>query len=344
MAQARVTIKDVAADAGVSITTVSHVLNRVPGKRVNPDTRARVEASAARLGYAPNVLAQSLRTNRSGTIALIGDEIATTPFAAKIILGAQEAVKSHDSVLLIATTGYEREVEEREINELLRRQVDGVLYAAMYHREVVVPEALRRVPVVVLNAFSADPEIPWVVPDEFRGAWDALDVLIRAGHRRIGFINNEDDIPARHIREMGVKERAAEGGLSESDLLIVSAEAESAGGYAAGLALLGREDRPTGIFCFNDRIAMGVYGAARVLGLRIPEDVSVVGYDDQEYLANGLYPALTTVALPHYEMGRWAVEQLFARIDAPAGAPPTARTEELRCPVVSRASVARPPR
>jgi LacI family transcriptional regulator len=340
----RVTIRDVAADAGVSITTVSHVLNRVAGKRVSPETRARVEAAAARLGYAPNVLAQSLRTNRSGTIGLIGDEIATTPFAGKIILGAQDAVKSHDSVLLIATTGYERDVEEREIRELLRRQVDGVLYAAMYHREVVVPDVLRGVPVVVLNAFSADPTVPWVVPDESQGAVDAVDILIRAGHRRIAFINNEDDIPARHLRESGVRRHAAEAGLAAADLVVVTAEAEPAGGYEAGTALLSGDHRPTGVFCFNDRVAMGVYRAARVLGLDVPADVSVVGFDNQEYVAEGLHPGLTTIELPHYEMGRWAVDQLFARIEAPADTPPPVLTAKLRGAVVHRDSVASPPR
>lgn len=344
MGQARVTIRDVAADAGVSITTVSHVLNQVPGKRVSPETRARVEASAAKLGYAPNAFAQSLRTNRSGSIGLIGDEIATTPFAARIILGAQEAVQAHDSVLLIATTGYERAVEDREIRELVRRQVDGILYAAMYHREVSVPEAVRGVPVVVLNAFTADPSIPWVVPDEVGGARDAIGVLLDAGHRRIGFINNEDDIPASRLRQAGVKARAIEGGLAAEDLTIVSAEAMAAGGFEAGMSLLQQPGRPTAVFCFNDRVAMGVYRAARVLGLRIPEDVSVVGFDDQEYVADGLYPALTTIALPHYEMGRWAVDQLFERIEAPDGTVPTVHTARLRGAVIRRDSVAPPPR
>jgi LacI family transcriptional regulator len=342
MAQGRVTIRDVATEARVSTTTVSHVLNNVDGKRVHPDTRARVREAAARLGYAPNALARSLRTQRSGTIGLIGDEIATTPFAGKIILGVQDVVKEQDSVLLIATTGYEQAVEDREISELLRRQVDGVLYTTMYHRKVNVPQRLRVLPVVVLNAFTDDREVPWVVPDEVSGGWDATQVLVEAGHRRLAFFNTVDDIPARHGREEGFRKRAAEAGLASEDVAVVYAKPEAVAAHRLARALLEEPRRPTGVFCFNDRMAMGVYRAAAELGLRIPDDVSVVGFDNQEFLADGLFPGLTTVALPHYEMGKWATEQLFARIEAPAGPHPPAQTATFRGRVVNRDSVSSP--
>lgn len=343
MAPARVTIRDVAAEAGVSITTVSHVLNDVPGKRINPHTRERVRETAARLGYSPNVLARSLRTNRSGSIGLIGDEIATTPFAGRVILGAQTAVQAHDAVLLITSTGYEREVEEREIAELVHRRVDGVLYAAMYHRKVEIPESLLVVPVVALNAFTDDPRVPWVVPDEVLGGWDATDVLVSAGHRRLAFISNEDDIPAQQGREQGFWDRVRAAGIPAADTRLVRGVATAVGGHALGVDVLAGPDRPTGVFCFNDRMAMGVYRAARELDLRIPEDVSVVGFDDMEYVADGLFPGLTTVALPHFEMGEWATDELFRRIDAPEVASVAVATARLRGPVVHRDSVTSPP-
>jgi LacI family transcriptional regulator len=343
VAQSRVTIRDVASEAGVSITTVSHVLNNVAGKRVHPGTRARVQETAERLGYSPNALARTLRTHRSGTIGLIGDEVATTPFAGRIILGVQDAVKAHDAVLLITTTGYERDVEEREIGELLRRQVDGVLYTAMYHRQVTVPEPLLGLPLVVLNAFT-DQDVSWVVPDEVAGGWDATQVLVEAGHRRLAFINDVDDIPARHGREEGFRARAAAAGLSQAeDVVVVYAAPDASGAHSAARPLLEAPHRPTGIFCFNDRMAMGVYRAAAELGLRIPEDLSVVGFDNQEHVADGLFPGLTTIALLHYEMGAWAGEQLFARIEAPAGEAPPAQTAKFRGRVVNRDSVSSPP-
>ncbi|WP_255371704.1 LacI family DNA-binding transcriptional regulator [Cellulosimicrobium sp. CUA-896] len=166
------TIKQVAAEAGVSITTVSHVLNDVPGVRANPLTRQRVQDTAARLGYVPNRLAQSLRTQRSNTIGLVGDEIATTPFAGKLILGAQDVALSREAVVFVVSTGYERDVENREIDELLRRQVDGILYASMFHRKVELPPQLAAVPTVFVNAECTTPGVSWVVPDEVAGGRD----------------------------------------------------------------------------------------------------------------------------------------------------------------------------
>lgn len=339
MQQRRVTIKQVAAEAGVSITTVSHVLNDVPGVRVNPATRDRVQETASRLGYVPNRLAQSLRTQRSNTIGLIGDEIATTPFAGKLILGAQEVALSRDAVVFVVSTGYQRDVENREIEELLRRQVDGILYASMFHRRVGLPPELASVPTVLVNAECTTPGVPWVAPDEVAGGWDAADVLLSAGHRRMAFINNVDDIPASTGRLEGFLDRLTDAGIAVADVTVVTAESDPAGGYAAAMELLVAERRPTGIFCFNDRMAMGAYRAAAELGLRIPEDLSVVGFDNQEYVADGLFPGLTTIELRHFDMGVWAAEQLFDRID---GAPGEAPSSLLRGPVIRRASVAPP--
>jgi len=343
MVRGRATIKDVAAVAGVSTTTVSHVLNDVPGKRISSDTRARVFAAADSLGYAANALARSLRTQRSNTIAIVGDEIATTPFAGKIILGAQDVALRRESVVFVVNTGYRRDVEAREIDELLRRQIDGVLYASMYHREVELPKALGSVPTVVVNASCADERVPWVTPAELAGGEDAAAVLLNAGHRRLAFINDEERVPAAVGRERGFR-RAVEASTNpRADVTVVTAESGTEGGYRAGLQLLGGSERPTGIFCFNDRMAMGVYRAAYELGLRIPTDVSVVGFDNQDFIADGIAPSLTTIELPHYEMGAWAAERLFELIadTAPTGPAPHTR---LRGPVIHRHSVAPPSR
>jgi LacI family transcriptional regulator len=337
--QKRVTIKQVAAEAGVSITTVSHVLNNVPGLRVNPATRQRIEEVSARLGYVPNGIAQSLRTQRSNSIGLIGDEIVTTPFAGKLVLGAQEVAIARDAVLFVVSTGYQRDVEAREIEELLRRQVDGILYASMFHRELALPEQLASVPTVILNGECTTPGVPWVAPDEVAGGRDAAEVLIEAGHTRLGFINNIDEIPASAGRLAGFTARMAEAGIAPESLAVTAAETDPAGGYAAAMELLTREPRPTAIFCFNDRLAMGAYRAAAELGLQIPRDVSIMGFDNHEFVADGIHPGLTTIELPHYDMGVWAAEQLFNQIDGTTDATPTAL---LRGPVIHRGSVAPP--
>ncbi len=340
----RIGIKDVAAAAGVSATTVSHILNAVEGKRINAETRQRVLEAARELGYAPNGLARGLRLKRSNTIGFVSDQIATTPHAGRIILGAQEEAAKHDLLLLMLNTGGDPELERKEIDLLLQRQVDGVLYASMYHRVVQVPQRLRSFPTVLLDARSDDPDVPSVVPDEVLGGLTAVRELTRHGHRRIGFINNVDDIPATHGRLEGYRHALAEADIAEDPRLVVRETTDAAGGYRAALRLLRAQARPTAVFCFADRVAMGVYRAAAELGLSIPDDLSVIGFDNQELICDGLFPGLTTVALPHYEMGARAVAQLLALTGAPDQGTVPAAQEMLPCPLVARASVASPPR
>jgi LacI family transcriptional regulator len=285
-----------------------------------------------------------LRLKRSNTVGFVSDEIATTPHAGRIILGAQDAAAEHGLLLLMLNTGGDPELERKEIDLLLQRQVDGVLYASMYHRVVEVPERLRTVPTVLLDARSDDLSVPSVVPDEVQGGYTAVRELVRHGHRRIGFVTNVDDIPATHGRLEGYRRALAEAGITHDPQLVVAETSDAAGGYRAALALLRATPRPTALFCFADRMAMGAYRAAAELGLSIPADLSVIGFDDQELICDGLFPGLTTVALPHYEMGARAVAQLLALTGAPGQEPGPVTQEMLPCPLVARASVASPPR
>jgi LacI family transcriptional regulator len=338
------TIQDVATQAGVSVTTVSHVLNRVATARVRDETRRRVEEAAASLGYTPNSLARGLRRQRSQTLALLSDRIATTPFAGGIILGAQEKAAELGWVLMLYSTGDDPDVERREIRTLLQYQVDGVLYATWYHRHVAVPPELAGVPLVLLDCTSSDPDVPSVVPDEYAAGYNATQELIRHGHRRIGFITNIEDVPATHGRLRGYSDALKATGIKYQEHLVAADISETPGGYRTALQLLTGPDRPTAIFAYNDRMAMGLYRAARELGLDIPKDLSVVSVDNQEIIAEGLYPGLTTMALPHYEMGAWAVQHLISRVGAGDYADHPTEQAVLPCPIVRRASVAAPPR
>ncbi|WP_211271018.1 LacI family DNA-binding transcriptional regulator [Streptomyces yerevanensis] len=343
----RIGIKDVAAAAGVSTATVSHVLNRVEGKRISPETRQRVLRTAEELGYAPNGLAQALRTQRSRTIGFVGDEIATTPHSGRLILGAQEAAAAEGLVLLLVNTGGDAELERASIEMLLQRQVDGVLYAAMYHRVVDLPKSLRSTPTVLLDARCDDPAVPSVVPDEVEGGYTAARELTERGHRRIGMTVGTADIPALHGRIEGYRKALAEVGV-DYDPSLVAAEPDVpndvVSGYRAARRLLTADQRPTALFCFNDRMAAGAYRAAAELGLSIPGDLSVVGFDNEVLVAETLYPALTTVQLPHYEMGARALAQLLSLTKTPGRLPGPDTQEMLSCPLVVRASVASPPR
>jgi LacI family transcriptional regulator len=341
-------IKDVAVAAGVSVTTVSHVLNEVSYARISPETRDKVRTIAEQLGYGPNRLAQALRTRRTGMLGLVSEDIATTPHAGRIILGADEAAKARGyNLMIINTSGSARlETRQADVEALLERRVDGILYATMYHRNLELPDNLGRVPSVLVDSVATGGNITAVIPDEEGGARAAVGALLEAGHTRVGFINNSEDVPAARQRLQAFRATLTEAGLDGDAAPVEYEVSEVHGGYEAARRILAREDRadmPTALFCYNDRMAMGAYRAAAELGLSIPADLSVVGFDDQELIAANLHPGLTTVALPHYEMGAWATENL---IDAVEGKTDLAlmalHPTILSCPLVRRDSITAP--
>jgi LacI family transcriptional regulator len=336
----KVNIRDVAKAAGVSVTTVSHALSEAHSSRVNVQTVEHIKAVAGDLGYAPNRLASGLRNQRSQILGLVSDEITTTPFAGAMIQGAQDAASEHGHLLIVVNSGLDNELERQEIRALQQHQVDGIIYARMFNQQVSVPEELRGAPTVVLDATPGNPALSSVVPDEFGAGESAADLLVKAGHRRIAMINNEDDIPAAHGRLEGFRAALARRGLQLPADFLVAAHPSTAGGREAALRLLSAPEPPTALFCFSDQMAMGAYQAAGHLGLKVPADVSIVGVDNLELIADALWPGLSTMALPHYEMGRWAVLKLLEELENP-GAPRA--QEKIACPLVERASVA-PPR
>ena len=346
MTNRSVGIKEVAVAAGVSVTTVSHVLNDVKYARISPETRDKVKSAAEQLGYGPNRLAQALRTQRTGMLGLVSEDIATTPHAGRIILGADQAARARGYNLMIINTSGSASPESRDadVEALLERRVDGILYATMYHRQVQVPVNLGSVPSVLVDSVSTGGSITAVVPDEEGGARAAVGVLLAAGHTSIGFLNNTDDVPATRDRLRGFRATLTEAGLDGDAAPVESEISEVQGGYEAARRILARPDRPTGLFCYNDRMAMGAYRAAAELGLSIPADLSVVGFDDQELIAANLFPGLTTVALPHYEMGAWAAGNLIDAIEGKTDLALMAlHPTILDCPLVARDSVAAPP-
>jgi LacI family transcriptional regulator len=336
----KVSIRDVAKAAGVSVTTVSHALSEAHSSRVNARTVEHIKTVAGDLGYAPNRMASGLRNQRSQILGLVSDEITTTPFAGAMIQGAQDAASEHGYLLMVVNSGLDNELERQEIRALQQHQVDGIVYARMFNQQVSVPGELNAAPTVVLDATPDNPGLSSVVPDEFGAGESAAELLVTAGHRRIAMINNEDNIPAAHGRLEGFRTALARNGVQLPADFLVNAHPSTAGGREAALRLLSATELPTALFCFSDQMAMGAYQAAGHLGLKVPADISIVGVDNLELIADGLWPGLSTMALPHYEMGRWAVLKLLDELENP-GAPRA--QEKIACPLVERASVA-PPR
>lgn len=340
----RAGLKDVAAEAGVSVTTVSLILNDHPLARASEQTRQRVFDAAERLNYRPNRVARGLRAGTSEMIGLLTEEIAATPHAGRIILGAQEAASRHNLTLAIINSPLQADADERrdDVRALMDRQVDGIIYATVYHDVVSPPEEQRTVPSVLIGAVDRRGVLPAVIPDEPQGARDAVSMLAELGHRRIAFVDNAIDVPATRGRRAGYLEAMAAADLEVDPRLLAEGVGEARGGHAATLALLDAGGDPTAIFAYNDRMAMGIYRALYERGLRVPEDVSVVGFDDQDPIPESLFPPLTTVALPHYEMGAWAVDTLAAQMADGGKCEGPRPVVRLQCVIVRRESVAPP--
>lgn len=330
-------MQDVAELAGVSRTTVSFVLNDVPNANIPLETQAKVWEAVAELGYRPNALARGLRAQRTHTIGFISDVVATTPHANMMIQGAQDLAWAHDKLLLLVNTGDNQEMKMAAVDVLLERQVEGIIYAAMYHREVHPPEVIREVPAILLDCYIQDRSLPSVVPDEVQAAYTAVSTLISNGHTRIGYIQNDKPVDAARLRLVGYQQALAENNLPYEPELVATFDDHH--GYDGAMQLLRLPERPTALFCFNDRVAMGAYDAIRNLNLSIPDDVAVFGFDNQELIAPNLYPPLTTMELPHYDMGRWAVEQLLHLIENFDVVEDSPEQRKMICPLIERSSV-----
>jgi len=331
------TMWQVAERAGVSQATVSLVLNNVGGSRVNDATRERVMDAVRELGYRTNAFAKSLRSGESGMIGFISDEVASSPFAGRLLKGAQLLAWETGNVILSVDTFNEPDLEAAAIDMMLSYRVNGVVYASMYHRMVDVPVELEVIPTVVVNAQDRAGRVPSVFPDEERGGYAATRQLIEAGHTRIAMINiqsPESELPAGIGRLAGYRRALAEAGISEDPRMVRSGSGIVEDGLALTLELLAAGDRPTAIFCGNDRTAWGAYRALESVGLRVAEDCSIVGFDNHDMIAPFLDPGLTTMELPYERMARQALSILLN--DAWEGPKQT----PVECSLILRGSVA----
>lgn len=335
----RARVSDVAKAAGVSPTTVSHALSGA--RAVNAETRERILAVARELGYVPDRVASGLRRRRTGLVALIGDDLAATPFAGRIIEGARRAGLERDVLLMVGESGGDAEAERDLIARFLAQRADGLLIARMYHQRIAKPDVPGDVPVVLVDA-APDPDwvVDAVVPNEAQIAAVAVERLLRDGHRDIAYIGTTESRAARG-RLAGIRTALGDAGIALPDERLAFCFADAAGGRRVGGELLDREHPPTAVICFNDQIAMGVMQAAARRGIPVPEGLSVMGIDDLHPVADALDPGLTTVALPHDEMGRWGMGRLLERID---GAPVLDGVHQLPGRLVERGSVAPPAR
>lgn len=303
-------IYQVAKRAAVSTATVSRVLSRPDV--VSPETRRRVMDAVNLLGYAPNSAAKHLRTLRSGQLLVMVPDISN-PFFSLILRGIEEAARKEGYAVLLGDTQHDEEREERYALMLKRKEADGLIFLG--HRLPRTAAGLVRsslpgcAPIVNGCEFSPTLGIPSVHIDNATAASEAMNHLYELGHRRIGVVTGPLVSPLSRDRLEGATRRAQIQG-AQDDVFVAQGDFTIESGSLAGDQLLDQPEPPTAIFCFNDEMAIGVLGSARRRNLRVPEDLSLVGFDDVRYAAH-TNPPLTTIAQPMQEIGERTVRLLL---------------------------------
>jgi len=314
-------ISQVAKQAGVSTATVSRVVSG-SSARVSALTRARVMRAVARLGYEPNSAAQNLRTQRTGKILVTVPDISN-PFFSLILRGIEDAALRAGYAVLIGDTQDEPTREERYAQMLQRKEADGLIFLG--HR---LPKetanrfraaARRRAPVVNGCEFSPHLGVPSVHIDNAKAAEEAMDHLYSLGHRRVAVITGPLVSPLSRDRLRGAM-AGARAANARRQLVVINGDFSIASGTTAASRLLARRPTPTAVFCFNDEMALGVLDTARRRGIRVPEDLSVVGFDDIRF-ARYMDPPLTTITQPMREIGEGCVRLLLEILSGRSLAP-----------------------
>lgn len=333
-----VTLREVAQRAGVSIKTVSRIVNSDPA--VRPETRNAVLSHLKDMNYVPDQAARLMRSGTSNVVGLMTDAVATTPYSVDIVRGAQAELKREHKTLLIANTDGDEELEAEYWRMFRAQKVAAVIYASMYHRPQSMGEPDFNDAIVLANCFSREGDRASIIPDDEAGGYAQAEHLLKLGHRRIGIITLNPAIEATILRGRGMRRAFRDAGVSYDDKSVRVGFTgplmnETIIAFEAAVNLLTEPQRPTAIICGNDKVALQVYSAAAHLGLSIPDDLSVMGFDDLKVISETLRPALTTVALPYFEIGRLAVEMAKLAGDEEKGWAPKVLVP---CPLVIRES------
>jgi LacI family transcriptional regulator len=312
-----VTMSDIAKAAGVSITTVSHVLNE--SRSVRKETRDRVNAAVIELGYRPNALARSLRRQETRTIGFVVPDLSN-PFFAEIGQGLEEASFDAGYNVIFSHTSGDPTRERRVVSSLLEKRVDGIIIASVETRADRLSELSRiGVPMVMVDRDCADFAGDIVLADNVAGGQQVVQHLAQLGHTSIGcVVANAASQPASPGRFYGFQQALSSAGLSSSSYVFRGDQHKNRAGtevdigYQALKDILARPSPPTAVFLTNDLMAIGALRAAAELGVRVPDDLSIIGFDDIA-LAQYTSPALTTVGQPRQQMGRLAAQLLIDR-------------------------------
>ncbi len=304
------TLAGLASKTGFSITTISRVLSgKADQHRISPETREKILAAARESNYFPNLVAQNLRTNRTDTIGLMLPSVAN-PYFADIASSVIEEARRRNYTTIVVDSAENPEIEKAGISSLMSRQVDGIIAVPCGDDPVLFEEINRKfLPVILIDRYFSTSMLPYITTNNYLGSVEATGHLIMNGHSDIACIQGVvSSLPNRKrvsgylaaLDKAGIKERA----------IVVGNEFSAQNGYLETKLLLNKADRPTAIFALSNTIMLGAVKAIREAGLRIPEDISIVAFDNNIYM-DYMTPAITRVGQPTEEMGKLATKLLF---------------------------------
>lgn len=334
------TIKDVAQLAGVSPSTVSHVMNNT--RFVEPETRERVLSAMTALNYQPNRLARSLRSQKTHTLGVLLPNSAN-PFFAQVLLGIEAASFEYGYSVILGNANDDSEREISHLGVLASKQIDGVLLISTgAYADALELLARYDMPTILVDRSPGERPLDAIMVDNIGGGALATEYLIGLGHRRIGCVAGQMSLMPSADRVTGYRQALRNAGLPINEALIIPGNFTHEGGYLATQRLLqesaaSSEERVTALFACNDLMAVGAIRACHEAGLRVPQDISIIGFDDIQ-LASYVVPPLTTIMQPAERLGRTAVEILVARLDTRTA--PIQR-QQLEVALIERQSCAR---
>lgn len=296
------TISDVAREANVSVATVSRVLNHHDS--VKTETRERVFKAIEKLSFEPNMSARNLRRNETRVILIVAPNI-TNPYYSNILMGIGDSAQEYGYSALIYNTGDDEAREKAGMDMLKKRRADGAILLASNMDSVWIKEYADKYPIVLCSEYPMGLDLPRVSIDNYKAAMDVMDYILCLGHKRIATISSVNKYVSTALRLEAYKESLESHGIEVREEYIAFADSDYSfkSGKKAAFSLLKQKNRPTAIFCISDTIALGAITAAKELNIRVPEELSIIGFDDVDDTTM-FHPYITTVAQPCYELGK----------------------------------------
>lgn len=336
----QITLADVGRRAKVSTSLASLVLSGKYEGRCTAETAEEVRKAALELGYRANRLARGLRKQSTKVLGLLSIEVATSPYAGSMILAAQQEARAQDYDLLFVEVENTRNSIQQGFDLMSEHQADGVLIFSYFHHSIDLPPR-RFKNIVCANGFDSEGIYDSFIPNEYESFMQTLELLGESGHKHVALVTDSSGYPASIGRLRAYRTAQEKYQWNTADTLVGSSmSTDPSTGYRLTNQILSKHPETTAVVAFNDQLAMGAYQAAKELNIRIPQDLSIVGFDDLELISAGLRPGLTTVRLPHDEMGRGAVKRLIQRCESEEELP--REKYEILCSLIQRQSISAP--